>query len=191
MYQCTIDLLFDWFGISCMTTDIFYFYVQNRLIETSQTGGQQYNDTPPFSIPCSSLLGIFVSYGRWFYNVGPCRRRVLFPPFPTWHQMFVAQLTFIKWRGKKCKKIINWIFDLRQIAKNLFFRHFLPLCWQRQRDSNPRPWENEASGLSLFSTRCSPLKWEQLFAKCVYWMIMNIGHDRVTYSKEDCGERAR
>ncbi len=24
-YHCTIDLLFDWFGISCMTTDIFCF----------------------------------------------------------------------------------------------------------------------------------------------------------------------
>ncbi len=40
--------LFDWFGISCMTTDIF---LQNRLIQTSQTGGQWYNDTSPFSIP--------------------------------------------------------------------------------------------------------------------------------------------
>jgi hypothetical protein len=26
--------------------------LQNRLIQTSQTGGQQYNDTSPFSIPC-------------------------------------------------------------------------------------------------------------------------------------------
>jgi hypothetical protein len=46
-YHCTIDL----FGISCMTTDNFCFYLQNRLIQTCQTGGQQYSDTPPFSIP--------------------------------------------------------------------------------------------------------------------------------------------
>ncbi len=26
-YHCTIDLLFDWFGISCMTTDNFCFYL--------------------------------------------------------------------------------------------------------------------------------------------------------------------
>jgi hypothetical protein len=39
-YQCTIDLLFDWFGISCMATDNFCFYLKNRLIQTSQTGGQ-------------------------------------------------------------------------------------------------------------------------------------------------------
>jgi len=50
-YYCTIDLLFE---IGCMTTDNFCFYVQNRLIQTSQTGGQWYNDTSPFSIPYGS-----------------------------------------------------------------------------------------------------------------------------------------
>jgi hypothetical protein len=30
---------------------IFVFYLQNRLIQTSQTGGQQYSNTSPFSIP--------------------------------------------------------------------------------------------------------------------------------------------
>jgi len=44
-YHCTIDLLFDWFGISCMTTDNFCFYLQNRLFQTSRTGGQQYSDS--------------------------------------------------------------------------------------------------------------------------------------------------
>jgi hypothetical protein len=28
----------------------FCFYLQNRLIQTSQTGGQWYNDTSPFCI---------------------------------------------------------------------------------------------------------------------------------------------
>jgi hypothetical protein len=36
-----------------MTTDNFGFYLQNRLIQTSQTGGQWYSDTSPFSIPWS------------------------------------------------------------------------------------------------------------------------------------------
>ncbi len=31
--HCTVDLLFDWFGISCMATNIFCFYLQNRLIQ--------------------------------------------------------------------------------------------------------------------------------------------------------------
>jgi hypothetical protein len=30
----------------------FLFYLQNRLIQTSQTGGQQYSDTSPYSIQC-------------------------------------------------------------------------------------------------------------------------------------------
>ena len=62
-YHCTVDLLFDWFGISCLTTDNFCFYLQNRLIQTSQTGGQRYNDTSPFSIPwleCLSLVGLYI-----------------------------------------------------------------------------------------------------------------------------------
>jgi hypothetical protein len=50
-YQRTIDLLFDWFGISCMTTENFCFYSQNRLIQISQTGGQWYSDISSFSIP--------------------------------------------------------------------------------------------------------------------------------------------
>jgi hypothetical protein len=55
-YHCTIDLLFDRFGISCMATDNFCFYFQNRLIQTSQTGGQQYSDTSPFGIPWANTL---------------------------------------------------------------------------------------------------------------------------------------
>jgi hypothetical protein len=38
-----------------MTTDNFCFYLQSRLFQTSQTGGQWYNDTSPFSIPCLLL----------------------------------------------------------------------------------------------------------------------------------------
>jgi len=38
-------------GLTGMTTDNFCFYLQNRLIQTSQTGGHWYSDTSPFSIP--------------------------------------------------------------------------------------------------------------------------------------------
>jgi hypothetical protein len=34
-----------------MTTDNFCFYSQNRLIQTSQTGGQGYTDTSPLVFP--------------------------------------------------------------------------------------------------------------------------------------------
>jgi hypothetical protein len=49
-YDYTVDLQFDWFGISCI--DNFCLYLQNRLIQTSQTGDKWYSDTPAFSIPC-------------------------------------------------------------------------------------------------------------------------------------------
>jgi hypothetical protein len=38
-----------------MRTDNFCFYLQNKLIQTSQTGDQRYSDASPFSIPCLQL----------------------------------------------------------------------------------------------------------------------------------------
>jgi hypothetical protein len=38
---------------------IFCFYLQIGLIQNSQTGGQWYSDTSPFSIPCSVLAKAF------------------------------------------------------------------------------------------------------------------------------------
>ncbi len=43
------------FGNSCMTTDNFCFYLQNRLIWTSKTGGQRYSDTYPLVFPGQSF----------------------------------------------------------------------------------------------------------------------------------------
>jgi hypothetical protein len=40
-----------------MTPDNFCFYLQNRLIQTSQTGGQWCSDTSPFNIPCIGFPG--------------------------------------------------------------------------------------------------------------------------------------
>jgi hypothetical protein len=36
--HCTIDLLLDWFGISCMTTDNFCFYLQNKPVKQEVNG---------------------------------------------------------------------------------------------------------------------------------------------------------
>jgi hypothetical protein len=38
-----------------MTTGNFHFYLQNRQIQTSQTGGQLYNDTLPLVFPASTI----------------------------------------------------------------------------------------------------------------------------------------
>ncbi len=74
MYHCTVDLLFDWFGISSITTDNFCFYLQNRLIQTSQTGGQQYSDTSPFSIPCLIPFIIGVDGKKGFITFRPLQK---------------------------------------------------------------------------------------------------------------------
>jgi hypothetical protein len=42
-----------------MTIDNFGFYLQNILIQNSQTGGQQYSDTSPYSIPWINALADF------------------------------------------------------------------------------------------------------------------------------------
>ncbi len=50
-YHCTADLLFDWFGISCMTTDNFCFCLQTDLSKPVQ---QEVNGTvilPPLVLP--------------------------------------------------------------------------------------------------------------------------------------------
>jgi len=39
-----------------MTTDNVCFYLQNRLIQTNQTGGQWYSDTSPFSIASTIIF---------------------------------------------------------------------------------------------------------------------------------------
>jgi hypothetical protein len=53
-----------------MTTDNFCFYLQNRLIKTSQTGGQWYSDSSPFSIPWYRPQGFNVE-GAYVFLVAP------------------------------------------------------------------------------------------------------------------------
>jgi hypothetical protein len=70
-----------------MTKDNFCFYLQNRLIQTSETGGQWYSDTSPFSIPWVKLpvielqerlgalsfcqLAVSSTYTKWSKNRFP------------------------------------------------------------------------------------------------------------------------
>jgi hypothetical protein len=59
-----------------MTTDSLCFYLQNRLIQTSQTGGQRYSDTSPFSIPWLKCQIVSNYYGITFYRTGPAYFRL-------------------------------------------------------------------------------------------------------------------
>ncbi len=51
-YYSTDDLLFDWFGLVCFANKKKNYQLPHSWFQTSQTGGQQYSDTSPFSIPC-------------------------------------------------------------------------------------------------------------------------------------------
>jgi hypothetical protein len=51
-YHCTIELLFDWFGLVCFAITNKKCPLSYSRFQTSQTGGQWYSDTSPFSIPC-------------------------------------------------------------------------------------------------------------------------------------------
>ncbi len=94
-YHCTIDLLFDWLGINCMTTDNFCFYLQNRLIQTSQTGGQQYSDTSPFSIPWYMCPVVLIQHEENFEIFIDMIRPVLKTFKNPFHVPNLRQLTFV------------------------------------------------------------------------------------------------
>jgi hypothetical protein len=51
-YHCTVDPLFD-FGLVCFANKNKNFQLSYSLFQASQTGGQWYSDTSPFSIPYS------------------------------------------------------------------------------------------------------------------------------------------
>jgi hypothetical protein len=53
LYCCTVDLLFDWFGLVCFANKNINCQLLYSGFQTSQTGGQLYSDTSPFSIPCT------------------------------------------------------------------------------------------------------------------------------------------
>ncbi len=50
-YHCTVDLLFDRFGLVCFANKNKKRQLSYSWFQTSQTGGQWYSDTSPFSIP--------------------------------------------------------------------------------------------------------------------------------------------
>ncbi len=54
-----------------MAIDKYYDYLQNRLIQTSQTGGQQYSDTSPFSSPWTDDKRVFWPHHQLSHDLIP------------------------------------------------------------------------------------------------------------------------
>jgi hypothetical protein len=81
-----------------MTTGNFCFYLQNRLFQTSQTGGQWYNDTfPPLVFPGSTIWTDSRPqpwYNEWSVSTTvPLQRSILF--FGQWNKLECLYL--FKW----------------------------------------------------------------------------------------------
>ncbi len=113
---------------------IFGFYMQNRLIQTSQTGGQWYSDTSPLSIPWLnySLINIcklrtlksFITLAPgvqslYTFTVAPtivygdARKRAV----PLWN----ATIFNVNW---KCHNLIKIYWFIFQCATEALQRHF-------------------------------------------------------------------
>jgi hypothetical protein len=59
-YHCTVDLLFDWFGLVCFENKKQKLSVVIQLLPNQSRGGQQYSDTSFFSYPwfLASVLSV-------------------------------------------------------------------------------------------------------------------------------------
>ncbi len=71
-YHCTIELLLDWFGLVCFANKNKNWQLSYSWFQISQTGGQWYSDTSPFSIPWSNALAYYA------------------------RELFVAEISFIR-----------------------------------------------------------------------------------------------
>ncbi len=121
-------LLSDWFRISCMTTDNFCFYLQNRQIQTSQAGGQWYNDTFPFSIPWFNVVYFFVSL-------------VWNQLYDNWHFLICKTVS-----SKQVKQEVNGTMILPPLvfpASMYFF--YWTRCYAPLRPAWQQPWPGPAS----------------------------------------------
>ncbi len=55
-YHCSVDLLFDGFGLVCFANKNKNCQLSYSWFQTSQTRGQWYSDTSPFSIPLQEFV---------------------------------------------------------------------------------------------------------------------------------------
>ncbi len=106
-----------------MKTVNFCFYLQNRLIQISQTGGQWYSDTSPFSIPWSILLPLFYP-GVNFTNI----LRAAFAP-----KSFCQKITNPNFKHIKAAKKLSYEKSARKILVKLTPGRliFLLTCWKK------------------------------------------------------------
>jgi hypothetical protein len=72
-HHCTIDLLFDWFVLVCLTNKNKNCQLSYSWFQTSQTGGQWYSDTSPLVFPDLAIPPQFMSSHNsllfWYFYI--------------------------------------------------------------------------------------------------------------------------
>jgi len=96
----------------------FLFYLQNRLIQTSQTGGQRYSDTFPFNIPWMRHLS-------WCY-CKPCRSNGMTTTTKRVLQTAVSAKCAIN-RKDFCLFVLHHLSLVTALCRLIGFE----LCWLR------------------------------------------------------------
>jgi hypothetical protein len=96
-----------------MTTGNFCFYLQNRLIQNSQTGGQWYSDTSPFSIPC-----------LYTFSLAHCFFRIMTSLLHAGFKLASEPLVFSTVDLLVLTSLVKLFFDIENI---IFLIQFTPL----------------------------------------------------------------
>jgi hypothetical protein len=99
-----------------MTTDNFCFYLQNSLTQNSQTGGQWYSGTSPFSIPWS--IRLFVQLFCCMSGRPPAHLSISVCLSPSVYPSVAVSLTV---RLSVCLCIALWKGALYRILKIAYF----------------------------------------------------------------------
>jgi hypothetical protein len=102
-YHCTIDLLFDWFGLICFANKNKSCQLSYSWFQTSLTGGQPYSDTSPFSIPW-----LLIKINQLPVSVVRCQ-----------HGSWRSIETFIQW------KIPKFLVTPLQLKRDYVYKHRL------------------------------------------------------------------
>ncbi len=126
-----------------MKTDNSCFYMPNRLIQTSQTGGQPYSDTSPFSIPWLRVDFVPVVINKC------CLSRVIHYCGKMFH-----------WKGPSCEWFITFFLRHRhweKIGENDIFLRKVEHLWIRQFPHLPVAFCKHSS-LFCHTSSCTDVK---------------------------------